>query len=193
MKKVFKIILFVLLIISLIFIQMLFYKDFDINKSYHINCLYIFASLLALVSGFITGRYYTLNLLSLGETRKNIYLEYLKKVFCVLGVMLLVYLVYMFSDLIIYKRNSFADFFNFGKLIYFVSCYTLFASLGYFQGIVRLKQYIALIIMITLTSISVLIEVLGFVRIWISLIVLVLSGIMMFINSKLIYKINILD
>lgn len=182
-----------LIVIVVIFVQMLFYENFELDKCNIINALYIISCLSVMVYSFITSRYHTLNQLSFGYTRKEIYFDYLKRILLVLGYIILVILVYLLWDLVIYNHNSFKDFFNSRKLIFFISCYLLFASSGFFQGIFKLKSWIALIVMTSLSIVLIMFNILRVHSYIISIPIMIISLALFFVNSKLIYKINILD
>ena len=166
MKKNLKhLILGSLIIVVLIFVQMLFYKDFNLEKCTIINALYIMSCFAVMIYGFLTSRYYILNQLSFGYTRKEIYSDFLKRSLLSLGYIVLIIMIYLLFDLIIYNHNSFKDFFNFRQLIYFISCYLLFASCGFFQGIFKLKTWISMLIALFLGTSLIVIEIIQ-IEVW---------------------------
>lgn len=184
-------VLLVLLIILIMFVQMLYAQEFELEKNIIIKALYITTCLGAMVYGFITTRYFTLNQLSFGKTRKEIYFDYLKRVLIILVYVLMITITYIVLYLIIYQENHFHQLFKSSRTLYYISCYLLFSSIGYFQGIFKLKTWIFVLITFILTICLMLLLVLRMVNIWISLIIFIIALSFLVVNYILINNLNI--
>lgn len=179
-------ILFLVLIISLIFVHALFTSD----NCFFLNAMYIIFCLGSMVYGFITSRYYTMNMLSFGLTRRSCFQNYFLRVLLGMLIACGVVVLYKVFYLIIYSLNTFN---SFSSELYFISCYIFCASLGYFQGIFHLKQKLFILGVIITSIIFILLDYFNLNNYIISFIILILSLASTIINSKITSKINILN
>lgn len=179
-------IFFILLIVALIFVHALFTSD----NSFFINAMYIIFCLGSLIHGFITSRYYTLNMLSFGITRRSAFNEFLQREVFVMVMGVTIAIIYKIFYLIIYSLNTFN---SLSKELYFISCYMLCASLGYFQGIFHIKQKLFIGGMIITSIIFIALDYFHLNNYVCSFIILLIATFSTIINLKIISRINILN
>lgn len=155
-----KLIGIILLTFLLILVSIILFEDVGLNNSILIYNIFGTLALISFLFSFHTTSRKLYNELSLGVSRKEFYIKYLKNIGFVLILSLAFIIYYLFIyKLIIDDNIPLLESFDLGKLIYLPMVFLSLSFLGFLLGILKMRKaffYTLVIIITTLIVVSII-------------------------------------
>lgn len=155
-----KLIGIILLTFLLILVSIILFEDLGLNNSILIYNIFGTLALISFLFSFHTTSRKLYNELSLGVSRKEFYIKYLKNIGFVLILSLAFIIYYLFIyKLIIDDNIPLLESFDLGKLIYLPMVFLSLSFLGFLLGILKMRKaffYTLVIIITTLIVVSII-------------------------------------
>jgi len=175
-----KLIGIILLTFLLILVSIILFEDLGLNNSILIYNIFGTLALISFLFSFHTTSRKLYNELSLGVSRKEFYIKYLKNIGFVLILSLAFIIYYLFIyKLIIDDNIPLLESFDLGKLIYLPMVFLSLSFLGFLLGILKMRKtffYTLVIIITTLIVVSIIyISIKNLFNIFLGLIVILLG------------------
>lgn len=175
-----KLIGIILLTFLLILVSIILFEDLGLNNSILIYNIFGTLALISFLFSFHTTSRKLYNELSLGVSRKEFYIKYLKNIGFVLILSLAFIIYYLFIyKLIIDDNIPLLESFDLGKLIYLPMVFLSLSFLGFLLGILKMRKtffYTLAIIITTLIVVSIIyISIKNLFNIFLGLIVILLG------------------
>lgn len=175
-----KLIGIILLTFLLILVSIILFEDLGLNNSILIYNIFGTLALISFLFSFHTTSRKLYNELSLGVSRKEFYIKYLKNIGFVLILSLAFIIYYLFIyKLIIDDNIPLLESFDIGKLIYLPMVFLSLSFLGFLLGILKMRKtffYTLVIIITTLIVVSIIyISIKNLFNIFLGLIVILLG------------------
>lgn len=175
-----KLIGIILLTFLLILVSIILFEDLGLNNSILIYNIFGTLALISFLFSFHTTSRKLYNELSLGVSRKEFYIKYLKNIGFVLILSLAFIIYYLFIyKLIIDDNIPLLESFDLGKLIYLPMVFLSLSFLGFLLGILKMRKtffYTLVIIITTLIVVSIIyISIKNLFNILLGLIVILLG------------------
>jgi len=170
----------ILLTFLLILVSIILFEDLGLNNSILIYNIFGTLALISFLFSFHTTSRKLYNELSLGVSRKEFYIKYLKNIGFVLILSLAFIIYYLFIyKLIIDDNIPLLESFDLGKLIYLPMVFLSLSFLGFLLGILKMRKtffYTLVIIITTLIVVSIIyISIKNLFNILLGLIVILLG------------------
>lgn len=191
-KDIVKLIAVIFSILLLILISVILFEDIDLDNRILIYNIFGTLALAGFLYSYSLTKKNTPLKLSMGITRKTIYLGYLKNTIFSLLISLFIAVFYMLIyNLVIYKKFSILEVFDLREVVFLPMVYLILSSLGFFLGVYKLQSKIFYSLSVLIAVILVLVIIFFGVAYWLTIVLFTFGVSFQVINYFLFMRYNL--